>query len=116
VRNSRRASELINRDTSETRTTTSGAGRAVYALFAATGFVPTGIAASGFATIRGKFSLNVNQEVRVDAQLQIATITDPYDIKYMISNVGELKKDRRAEHRRLKTVRSKGSVGRPKLL
>ena len=36
---------------------------------------------------------DVWQEVRVDAQLQIATITDPYGIFSVNSTAGELKKD-----------------------
>ncbi|MCU1265853.1 MAG: Outer rane receptor for ferrienterochelin and colicin [Acidobacteria bacterium] len=85
--------KLTNRETGESRTTTSGA-EGEYALSSLQpGSYRLEVSASGFATLPREFTLNVNQEVRLDASLQIAAVSDPYDIALVVSNVGELKKD-----------------------
>ena len=85
--------KLINRDTGEIRTTTSGEEGEYTVSSLQPGLYRLEIAASGFATLPREFSLNVNQEARADAQLQIAGVSDPYNIDYIIANTGELKKD-----------------------
>ena len=85
--------KLINRDTGETRLT-STSERGEYTLSSLQpGLYRLEIAARGFALLAREFSLNVNQEERVDGQLQIATVSDPYSLDYFIVNGAELKKD-----------------------
>ena len=83
--------KLINRDTEETRITTSGEEGEYTLSSLQPGLYRLEIAASGFATYPREFSLNVNQDLRVDASLVIAGVaTDPYMI---VSPLSELKKD-----------------------
>jgi hypothetical protein len=85
--------KLINRDSGETRSTTTGE-RGEYTLSSLQpGLYRVEISARGFALLGREFSLNVNQEERVDGQLQIDTISDPYSLDYFIVNGAELKKD-----------------------
>src|SRR5436190_17977853 len=70
--------KLISRDTGATRTTTTGE-RGEYVLSSLRpGLYRLEIAASGFATYPREFALLVNQELRVDAQLEPRAVTDPY--------------------------------------
>jgi hypothetical protein len=85
--------KLINRDSGETRTTQSGSDGEYIISAVQPGLYRLEISASGFATLPREFSVSVNQAVRVDAPLQIAAISDPYNINYVISSVGQLKKD-----------------------
>ncbi len=48
-------------------------------------------AASGFSTLPREFALSVNQDLRVDAPLEVAGITDPYDLGFIASRPDELK-------------------------
>jgi hypothetical protein len=82
--------KLINRETNEVRTTTSGA-QGHYAISSLQpGSYRLEFSASGFATLPIEFELKVNQEVRHDAELQIQTVTHPYDI---FAGGDELKKE-----------------------
>ena len=72
--------KLTNRGTGETRTTNSDvAGE--YALSSLQpGSYRLLVIASGFATFPEEFDLKVNQELRIDAWLQIAAVSDPYEL------------------------------------
>jgi hypothetical protein len=85
--------KLINRETGETRTTSSGEEGGYTLSSLEPGLYRLEIAAPGFTALPREFSLNVSQDVRIDAYLQVAQVSDPYDIQYIISTEGELKKD-----------------------
>ena len=81
---------LINRGTGEARTTTSGEDGEYTLSSLRPGSYRLEITASGFATFPEEFNLKVNQELRIDAQLQISVLTGAYEIGV---TPDELKKD-----------------------
>src|SRR6476659_981351 len=89
----RAQAKLINRDTGETRTATSGDSGEYTFSSLQPGLYRLEISAPGFATMPQEFSVSVNQEKRVDAKLEIAAVSDPYGVISTTSTAGELKKD-----------------------
>ncbi len=82
--------KLVNKETGETRSTTSGE-QGEYALSSLQpGSYRLDISYSGFAALVREFTLKVNQEVHVDASLPVGSING--DLGLAISNL-ELKKD-----------------------
>jgi hypothetical protein len=95
---------LTGQETSETRTTTSG-DEGAYALSSLRpGRYRLTVSASGFATFPHEFTLLVNQELRVDAELQPQGISDPYllvtapdDVKRDTASQGAVIENRQVE-------------------
>ena len=84
--------ELTRQETGSLRVTTSG-DEGEYALSSLQpGSYRLTVTATGFATFPQEFVLAVNQELRLDVQLEIAAISDPYPIE-IITSATELKKD-----------------------
>jgi hypothetical protein len=81
---------IINKETGESRTTTSSADGEYTVSALRPGSYRLEIAASGFATFPQEFSLAVNQGLRIDAVLVVAGVSDPY---MTISTPEDLKKD-----------------------
>ncbi len=81
---------IINKETGESRSTTSSADGEYTVSSLRPGSYRLEIAASGFATFPQEFSLAVNQGLRIDAVLVVAGVSDPY---MMISTPEDLKKD-----------------------
>lgn len=83
--------KLVNQETNETRSGISGAEGAYAISSLLPGSYRVEVAASGFATFKQDVVLTVNQELRVDALLEIERLqTDPYMI---VSPPSHLKKD-----------------------
>ena len=81
---------LTNQETGEARSTNSGE-QGAYALSSLRpGRYRLSISAPGFATFPDEFTLLVNQELRIDVDLQPQGITDPYMV---ITAPADLKKD-----------------------
>ena len=71
---------LANRETGEARTTNSDAEGEYVISSLRPGSYRLLVAASGFATFPQEFNLKVDQELRIDARLQIASVSDPYEL------------------------------------
>ncbi|HEV7891959.1 MAG TPA: TonB-dependent receptor [Pyrinomonadaceae bacterium] len=82
--------KLVNRETGETRATTTGEDGEYVLSSLRPGLYRMTFAATGFATFPQEFALKVNQDLRVDALLDVAGVDDSY---YVISAPDELKKD-----------------------
>jgi hypothetical protein len=72
--------KLNNRGTGETRTTNSDADGEYTLSSLRPGSYRLLVTASGFATFPEEFDLKVGQELRIDASLQISTVSDPYEL------------------------------------
>ncbi|HEX6190663.1 MAG TPA: carboxypeptidase regulatory-like domain-containing protein [Pyrinomonadaceae bacterium] len=72
--------KLINRETGDARTTVSDEHGEYVLASVQPALYRLEIAASGFATFPKELTLKVNQELRIDAQLEIEGVTHPYYI------------------------------------
>jgi hypothetical protein len=83
--------KLTNQETGETRSVTSGDSGEYVVSALEPGIYQLRVSGTGFAVYGTTFTLKVNQELRVDAQLDVGTVT--IDANLIASRITDLKKD-----------------------